>query len=586
MITKKRIIWMAILMLSLFGIIAARLVQIQLVNTDSFSKHNINLVEYSVNQRMQSLVLDDGRGKFYDRNGRLINHVELQTLLLFPFLAKMDWPIEEVASIIGVSPDVLKREIEAAKEPFPLLVNGEPAILTDEQTAKINKLQIPGVFAARRTFPEKDRVAEQLIGSLTSATPDQLDELRGRGHFSSNLKVGDKGLQKTFDDFLLSIGESKLAYHVDAIGGPLFGMNVKYVTPGNPLYPAKVNTTIDLELQEAAEEILDQSGIQAGGLLLLDIDDSELRVVASRPNVDKKDPNAGIGSKNMMFTQSTLGSVFKTVVAAAAIEEQLVDGQSMFNCSLKLDGTVETDMEKANGSLNLKESFARSCNRTFGELAKSLSKKDPDALERYAEMLQLTGESGWKGNVYHSEFIQLHGEEQGRIWLKDEYKSDEKLVAQTAIGQQDVQATPLAVANMMATIARNGERMSVKAVNDVEYANGTTAASFKDQHAEGESISPGTAKQLQELLLGVVASEHGTARSLNGLPVSIAGKTGTAQTDKSQKLMNKWFAGYFPAEKPEYAIVAVNLQTDEQGASAVSLVRDFVGKMAAMDRPD
>ena len=586
MAIKKRIIWMAIMMLSLFGIIAARLVQIQLVSTDSFSKHNINLVEYSVNQRMQSLVLDDGRGKFLDRNGNLINHIELQTLLLFPFLAKMEWPIEEVASIIGVSPNLLKREIEAAKEPFPLLVNGKPAVLSEEQMVKINNLQIPGVFAAKRTFPAKDMVAEQLIGSLTSPSPERLDKLRGKGHFSSNLKVGDKGLQKSFDDFLLSIGESKLAYHVDAIGGPLFGMNVKYVNPGNPLYPVRVNTTIDLELQEAAEEILDQSGIRAGGLLLLDIDESELRVVASRPDMDKNDPNAGFGSKNMMFTQSTLGSVFKTVVAAAAIEEQAVNGQSLFNCNLKLDGTVETDPEKANGNLDLKESFARSCNRTFGELAQSLAEKDPDALERYAEMLQLTGESGWRGNVYHSEFIQLHGEEQGRVWLKEEYKSDRKLVAQTAIGQQDVQATPLAVANMMATIARNGERRSVKAVKSVKYANGTTAASFKDQHIKGDAISSDTAKQLQELLLGVVTSEHGTARSLNGLPVSIAGKTGTAQTDKSQKLMNKWFAGYFPAENPKYAIVAVNLQTEEGGASAVSLVRDFVGKMPAMDRPD
>lgn len=71
-------------MLMLIG----RLAYIQLVSTESFSKHDVNLLEASVNQRSQILKIDDGRGKFYDRNGEPLAHEEIPTLVLFPFLKK------------------------------------------------------------------------------------------------------------------------------------------------------------------------------------------------------------------------------------------------------------------------------------------------------------------------------------------------------------------------------------------------------------------------------------------------------------------------------------------------------------------
>ena len=51
-------------------------------------------------------------------------------------------------------------------------------------------------------------------------------------------------------NFYLPEGEAKLVYHVDASGGPLFGINVKYVEPANPFYPINIKTTIDSDLAE------------------------------------------------------------------------------------------------------------------------------------------------------------------------------------------------------------------------------------------------------------------------------------------------------------------------------------------------
>ena len=98
---KRRMMMMGIVFMMFIMILVVRLVQIQLVATERFSKHHINLIEASVNQRSQVLKIDDGRGKFYDRNGQPLAHEEIPTLVLFPFLKKMTWPIDEIASIIG-----------------------------------------------------------------------------------------------------------------------------------------------------------------------------------------------------------------------------------------------------------------------------------------------------------------------------------------------------------------------------------------------------------------------------------------------------------------------------------------------------
>ena len=126
---------------------------------------------------------------------------------------------------------------------------------------------------------------------------------------------------------------------------------------------------------------------------------------------------------------------------------------------------------------------------------------------------------------------QLYREHTGKVWYDEHLKKDDKMIAKTAIGQQDVQTTPLAIANMMATIARGGKKEMVKAVSKVEFNNGTTVVDFPSQSMDSENISPYTAMKLQKLLRGVVVEPNGTGASLQGLPYEVAGKSGTAQTN-------------------------------------------------------
>jgi penicillin-binding protein 4B len=580
---KRAMGWLFICIVS-FLLLLARLMQIQLFDTETFSKHHVNLLEESVKQRTQELVIDNGRGNFLDRNGTMLTHKKVNVLVLFPFLKKMDWKVGKVSSVSGIPVENLKFAVDEAKKPFAY-GDPEPIELTTYQMQKINELKIPGVFAIERKFERSQIPAEQLIG-LTGENSKELNKRYPNKQLSDQTLIGVSGLEESFDEFLLPEGKSKLVYHVDGDGAPLFGIHVRYVDPANPFYPVNVRTTLDKDIQKKAEDLVDQYQIKKGGLVLLDIEDNSILAMVSRPMINKNDPYSGAGITNKMLKQQIIGSVFKTVVAAAAIDHNLDDPNRLFDCSKKINGKPE--LKYNYGMLNFSDSFARSCNHTFGELAKELQKVDPNTLEDYAAKLSLIGSVGWQGDVYHtSDFKQLANEDKGRIFLSDEERKDPNYIAMSGIGQHEVRATPLAVANMMATIARGGKKEMVRAASKIEYKNGTTMIDFTDKSLKGNNISPYTAMKLQKLLRGVVLNQNGTGRWFQDLPYEVAGKSGTAETGKyenGKQLYNKWFAGYFPYQKPKYALVAVNLDVFDNEGGVNTLFADMVKMLFEKDK--
>jgi cell division protein FtsI/penicillin-binding protein 2 len=564
MTIKKRAITVAIItFLLLLGLIY-RLADIQLLHTESFSRNKVNLIEESVRQRTQVMILDQGRGRFVDRNGKALTHNYHPSLILFPFLKNMEWPIEEVASILKIPKVNLLSTIEEMDDPI-VFGKPDPLPLTEKQMKQINELKIPGVFAVYRQSKLDTLVADHLIGIIREDKNQVLERYSDKvdeGNLSVHTPIGIIGLQKVFDEFLLPEGESKLLYHVDNQGGPLFGIDVKYTEPANPYYPISIQTTIDKDIQIEAEKILTDSGLKKGGIVLLDIEKNEILSLVSKPSLNHSNPySKDGGAHNFLLQPQIPGSVFKTVVAAAAIEHNIVHQNSEFNCDLDLYGVP--DKKHQLGVLNFEDSFAQSCNFTFATLANQLLKEKPDTIEIFSEKLGLTQAVGWTGDVFHfHEFSQLPLNQEGKIWGDKYDKAAENAVSQTAIGQKEVKVTPLAMANMMATIARGGEKRQVKAVSKILYKNGSTLYSFNDQKLEGEQLAPYTVMKLQELLRRVVADEKGTGRRFQTLNTEVAGKSGTAETGRDTdrgNLVNKWFAGYFPANKPKYALVVVEL---------------------------
>lgn len=582
---RKRVVGLLVVCMLMLVSLLVRLAQVQLVETEDFTSHHINLLEASVQQRSQEMVIDNGRGGFLDRNGVSLVDRKIPVLVLFPFLKNMEWNSLEVSRIIGVKEEVLTEQIATHEEPFAF-GDPKPLTLTAQQQEQINDLKIPGVFAVERKYALSDILAEQLIG-ITGENQTELAKRYPNKDINKRTVIGLTGLEKSFDEFLLPDGDSKLVYHVDAKGGPLFGINVKYVEPGNPFYPVNVKTTIDTEIQKMAEALVDQYSIQKGGLVLLDIESNTILASVSRPTINPLEPfaNDSKGLQNMMLTEQIVGSVFKTVVAAAAIDYGLDDPNRQFDCSRKINGEVDTIYD--HGMLSFTDSFARSCNNTFGTLAKELKEIDPLILETFAKKLSLIGGVGWVGPVFHlTAFEQLPEEEVGRVFLTEEAKRDNNFVALSGIGQHEVRVTPLAVANMMRTIAMGGTKEQVRVATDIQYKNGNSLLTFPRQE-QSDTISPFTAMKLQKLLREVVLNDKGTGRVFQELPYAVAGKSGTAETgvfDGENQLHNKWFAGYFPYEKPKYALVTVNLGVYGDQGGVNGLFSDMVKELYQMDQ--
>ncbi|MDL4841460.1 peptidoglycan D,D-transpeptidase FtsI family protein [Aquibacillus rhizosphaerae] len=555
------------ILLLFFGFAIYKLIDIQLVSPESYGPEQVNLLEESVNQRTSQITLSSGRGIFVDRDNQPLNTSLKKDIIIFPFVQSIELTptIEDTLNSFDENwENKLGKKDEAVY--LSDLVDQE---ITDSIYNIINKASIPGIVAVERNVPGELLIASHLLGVIRSNEEEY--RVRYEENTTSNhaQPIGISGLEKTFDPFLISENDQKLMYHVDAKGDPLLGLDIRFQGKNDPFYPIQVQTTIDTGIQSLTEEILDKHGLIKGGVVLLDVDTQEVLAMASRPSIDQSDPFNNNSINNQMLTAHYPGSVFKTVVAAAAMESNINLLDENYNCSLDLygEGTAERDL----GVLNFSQSFAQSCNYTFGLLANQLMTENRSILESYADKLGLLTSVGWEGDLYHFDnFKQLPEEEEGNVWGNEEDRYVERAIAQTAIGQKEVKVTPLAIANMMATIANNGVKGEVKVVDQLLYNNGTTMTKFAPHANIDNSIKGETAKQLQQLLAAVV--QNGTGQRLSGL--QIAGKSGTAQTGREDQY-HHWFAGFFPVENPEYAMVVVDLDQSTEKAKTYQVYKEI-----------
>lgn len=116
MIVSKRLKAAVICFLLVFFFLLARLAEIQLFFTESFSKSNINLIQESVKQRTEEVLISDGRGSFLDRNGKELTGKKQPAVILFPFLVTQDWPVDRVSDILGMKQGELRQLLTEAKK--------------------------------------------------------------------------------------------------------------------------------------------------------------------------------------------------------------------------------------------------------------------------------------------------------------------------------------------------------------------------------------------------------------------------------------------------------------------------------------
>jgi penicillin-binding protein 4B len=590
---KRRVFGSLMIIVLVWSVLIGRILWIQVLGSRHFSKHNVDLVEEAVAQRKQEVVLNTGRGDILDRNGKPLTGKEVTGLAIFPLVrGNMDQKkVEKLASIVGIDTKELLNFIEHVKEPsFIRDPGGKIASLSEENAKKIKSLGLPGVLPLPVTERyQPDGAASQLIGYISQnpglIEKEYADELKN-GELTKRSLVGASGLENSFQRFLQGIGPTTVSYFVDGKGNPLNGIKARMIQQDNQFYPLSVVTTIDADLQRKIEGWMDEAGIANGAVVVLDAKTREVMAMASKPTFHPNNLKGVNGNSwvNYAVKQTIPGSIFKTVIAAAVLQEGLVNPDDKFLC----EGTYgkygfSCWKEGGHGEISFAEGYAQSCNITF---AKAALKLPPGKIEEYAKKLGLDEQVGWEQSPFFKipSFHQFSGEDVGQVFSPSTPQKDEGVIIQTAIGQRDVQVTPMQAANMMATVVNDGKKKEVRVVKEIRYKTGTTFHNFEEKPLENDGISPATAQELRKMMELVV--EDGTGKSLQGAKWKLAGKSGTAQImDNGEERNNQWFIGYGPTEQPRYtvAVVAEKESLSSQNR-VVPLFKQIMNELA--DRQD
>ena len=413
---------------------------------------------------------------------------------------------------------------------------------------------------AARTGRERGPIltADEVV--LAASTPSSVDpKLYVRSYPEGDLYAhtvgytsvlfGSTGLESAWSQQLVSDRDS-------TVSGVLNGLL------GGDTRPRGLRLTIDHDLQQVAAEAL---GNQKGAVVALDPRTGAVLAMVSYPSFDPNtltgpsSGDAGTALENdrdeplrNRATDETYapGSVFKVITTASGLDFGVVSPSSEFPDPIELelpdsDATISNfDDQVCNDgkSVTLETGFIRSCNTVFAQLGMDIGGDD----------LGITAESFGFNRSIPFDLDVLVSFFPGKGSIED----NPSATAQSAIGQRDVQSTPLLMAMSAAAVANGGNAMQPHLVRDVFTSDGSIEFSTEPS-VWRRAMSPATASVLSEMMEQVVISGTGTKAAVPG--VRIAGKTGTAQV--TGKSPHAWFVGFGPVsadeDEPGIAIAVV-----------------------------
>jgi penicillin-binding protein A len=328
---------------------------------------------------------------------------------------------------------------------------------------------------------------------------------------------------------------------------------------------ADVRLTINVALQRVAAEAL---GERKGAVVALDPRTGAVLAMVSYPRYDPNkvdslwselntDPDTPLLNRVMQGLYPP-GSVFKTIVAAAALDTDAVTPETKFTDtgSVTAGGFVVNNYgDETYGEHDFTKAFASSINTTFAKLGVELGS---DVLAGYAADFGFGKELPWPMGGAKSFFPDPGG-------------MDKAHLAQAAYGQGEVLATPLQMALAAAAIANDGQIMKPYLVSRVSDYHGTVLEETKPE-VWLRPIASETAAVLRALMVEVVKRGTGTGAALSS--VQVAGKTGTAEVADAEP--HAWFIGFAPADDPQVVVAVLVENAGTGGSIAAPIARQVI----------
>ncbi len=398
--------------------------------------------------------------------------------------------------------------------------------------------------AAARSSPLGD-AATNVAGEVSSPTPRQNRELVQLG-FAPGEPTGTSGLELAFNARLAGKPGGELV--AVRSGRPTVGGRI--LVSSKPVPGKPVHTTIDPDLQRAAVAAL---GSQFGGVAALDASSGSVLALAGIAFSGPQPP----------------GSTFKVITTTAALEAGVVKLSDQFpiTTSTTVGGREIANAHNEACGGSFVQAFAESCNAVFAPLGPKIgSRRLVSTAERFGFNSLPSLFSGQA----------LHALDPPKSTIPTSIPSALDL-AVSAIGQGQVLATPLEMAEVAQTIGNGGVRSPNALVTD---------RGLRTRAQPVRVTSSQIASTLRMLMIGVVENGTGTAASLPG--IQVAGKTGTAElgptalapgqrASEAEQKIDAWFTAFAPAERPKLAAAAMVVNASGDGGTvAAPIVRQVL----------
>ncbi|MFZ5645719.1 MAG: peptidoglycan D,D-transpeptidase FtsI family protein [Bacillota bacterium] len=559
--TKGRLVWALTVLVFFFIMAAARMAYIQVIQGDHYSR--IALAAETTEISLE----DHKRGQILDRNLKpLTGSFSANRIVVFPrFLENAGEAVAMLSGVTGVEESTIL-DLISSKNPVVL-----PFSVTSVQTDKIEKAGLKGVIVAPYSYRYgPGALAAHVVGSLGRVKDlEEMNNLTRSGDKKYRLSdwTGRLGLEYFYEQELKGAYPSRLAgICVDARGNLLPGLPALVNTRMGDFTRSDVVTTIDAGIQEAVEGLMDRH-IKKGAVVVMDVSSGDILAIASRPAFSPYSPAEGHSGEeeeeryiNQAISCFQPGSVFKVVLAVAAITEGIVKPDTKFYCAGSSASPVRCWKHEGHGTITFSEAFAHSCNPAFVKIGRDLG---ANKIIEYAKKLGLDNQLilGYPSAPDRRQNLDL---------IAGEYN-----LANSSIGQGPVLTTPLQITAMTNVIASGGFYVQPRLVNEVRPSRGPVVEI--SPAARVKVMTPEIADQAWLLMEAV--TKNGVGQRAWVPEAGSAGKTGSAEVGEEGAPVNAWFSGYAPLNNPRYTITVLAREGTSGAETAAPLFREIAEKI-------
>ena len=571
------------IILSILLILFGRTFYLQIVKGNYYK-------QIAENNRIRKTIIRAPRGIIKDRKGEVLaGNIPSFELTFTPAYLPTDDKslmslVNQITKFVNISPkqllDKLKKYPRTDQRTHSLVenINDEEALRLKEQSGILQGVNIAAT--ARRQYTDGN-IFSHPIGYDGKVSES---DLKKHPNYLLIDYIGKDGLEESYEKYLHGQhGEHR--YEVNARGEVIRNLGTI-----NPIAGYELTLNIDADLQRKiyreAEKIMAENEDATGVIVVaLDPRNGAVRALVSYPGYDNNLFAKGID--NNMYSQLLNdphkplinkalaglyppGSTFKTLVAAAALEENIVRPETTVNCHGNISiGAWNFPDWKAHGITDLRKAIAESCDVYFYTVGGGWQNIRGLGIEQIKKYSKFFGLGDYLG-------IDLPGEKKGLVpdatWKFKEL-GEKWYIGDTyhnAIGQGYLLTTPLQIANLAATIANGGTVYRPRVVKEMKNENKKDFLEISPDVLNEEFIKPENIKIVQEGMRQTVTS--GSGRLLSDLKVHTAGKTGTAQFGNEDKT-HSWYMSYAPYENPELAMVVLVESGGEGHSWAVPLTK-------------